>query len=164
MALARRVSSGSVVRRAARSHGFAVLSRHSDSALERARLERRLWRISPQPRARAVCLAATFNSMLVPGLSTSAEIATVALGYCRRGLIPAAAFLCFLATRSLSVAGQTRSRGRGILGLLASPPSQRLLRRVAASARCVFAGAAPPGPAFHAENPVDIGMTCYGLT
>ena len=33
-----------------RSHGFATLSRHGDSALDRVPLEERLWHISPQPR------------------------------------------------------------------------------------------------------------------
>ena len=33
-----------------RSHGFATLSRHGDSALDRVLLEERLWHISPQPR------------------------------------------------------------------------------------------------------------------
>jgi hypothetical protein len=33
-----------------RSHGFATLSWHGDSALEREHLEERLWHISPQPR------------------------------------------------------------------------------------------------------------------
>jgi hypothetical protein len=33
-----------------RSHGFATLSRHGNSALDRVLLEERLWHISPQPR------------------------------------------------------------------------------------------------------------------
>jgi hypothetical protein len=36
------------------SHGFAALFGQDDSALKRERLVRRLWHISPQPRARAV--------------------------------------------------------------------------------------------------------------
>ena len=44
-------------RRLGGSHGFAALFGQDDSALKRERLVRRLWHISPQPRARAVSLS-----------------------------------------------------------------------------------------------------------
>jgi hypothetical protein len=72
-------------RRLGGSHGFAALFGQDDSALKRERLVRRLWHISPQPRARAVSLShvlaeANLASLLL--LVGSAALLTSKSGVC----------------------------------------------------------------------------------